>query len=80
MTENERPKSPAWRREADEMGAALAKHSAGPEVNADLCRAVIEEVFAYMGMELDEKAKNNLESYDVEKMRELMTKFRGMLQ
>ena len=83
MTEKETQYAPAWKTEAGELGAAKAAkadQSNGWVVNADLCRAVIMEVFAYMGMELGETAQKNLESYGIEEMRELMTKFRGMLQ
>jgi len=80
MTENEKPYAPAWKTEAGELGASKADLPTGLPVDAELCRAVIVEVFAYMGMDLEEKARKNLEGYDVEKMRELMTKFRGMLQ
>jgi len=80
MTENETPYAPAWKTEAGELGTAKDDQPAGWAVNADLCRAVIEEVYAYIGLDLGEKARTNLESYDVEEMRELMTKFRGLLQ
>jgi len=80
MTESERPKEPSWMRDAKDWKAANSIPIALEYPNVELCRAALIEIFAYMGMELDGKGRSNLESYDFEKIQELMSKIKGLLQ
>jgi hypothetical protein len=80
MTENGKPKSPAWMKDSREWRPMADGLPPDGGCNVDLCRAALLEILHYMNLDLDETGRRNLESYDGEQIRALMVKIQGFLQ
>jgi hypothetical protein len=78
MTEGGNPKAPAWMK--DSQGLRSMAGGAGGDARPELCRTALLEIFAYMGLDLDERGRHNLESYDGDQIRDLMVRIQGLLQ
>jgi hypothetical protein len=76
MTDGGNPKAPAWMKDSQGLRSVAGDGDARPE----LCRTALLEIFAYMGLDLDERGRRKLEGYDGDQIRDLMVRIQGLLQ